>query len=178
MPSTSTLLPLLIDVDPFIFGGWGTTIWGSDDDKSALELDFPLFCDNFTNIPTFIGEWDATPAYTEAAARWKYFDFFARTAAKYDFSHSVFDNGADLLNRSAYTWYDETAIDILINVAAGTVNSLPDSTTDPSATSQSSSAYLFHATGALVTDQSVSYILNGNSLTSIKNSAGTSLTTS
>lgn len=25
------------------FGDWGTTIWGSDDDKAALELDFFLF---------------------------------------------------------------------------------------------------------------------------------------
>lgn len=58
------------------------------------------------------------------------------------------------------------------------MNSLPESTTDPSATSQSSSAYLFHAIGAPVTGQSVSYILNGNSLASIQNSAGTSLTAS
>ncbi|KAH8649497.1 glycoside hydrolase superfamily [Tricladium varicosporioides] len=162
---------------PFIFGAWGSTIWGSDSDKAALELDFSMFRDNFTDIPIFIGEWDATPAGTEAAARWKYFDFFVRTAAKYDFSHSIFDNGADLLNRSAHTWYDPTAMDILINAAAGTVNSLADSTTDPSATSQSSSAYLFHAVGTAVVDQSVSYILNGNSLTSIKNSAGITLTT-
>ncbi|OBT86028.1 hypothetical protein VE02_05539 [Pseudogymnoascus sp. 03VT05] len=49
-----------------------------------------------------------------------------------------------------------------------------ESTTDPSA----SFAYLFHAIGARVTDQSVSYILNGNSLASIKNLAGTSLITS
>lgn len=172
-----TIFSLLIYVDPFIFGDWGTTIWGSEDDKAALELDFTLFRDNFTDIPTFIGEWDATPAYTEAAARWKYFDFFVRTATKYDFSHSVFDNGADLLDRSAHIWYDETAIDILINAAAGTVNSLADSTTDPSATAQSSSAYLFHAIGASVTNQSIPYILNGNSLTSVTNSAGTSLTT-
>ncbi|OBT80476.1 hypothetical protein VF21_00884 [Pseudogymnoascus sp. 05NY08] len=123
---------------------------GSNDDKAALELDFSLFHDNFTNIPTFIGEWDATPAYTETAARWKYFDFFVRTASKYDFSHSVFDNGAELLDRSTHTWYDETVIDILINAAAGTVNSLPESTTDSSATS----------------------------LASIQNSAGISLTTS
>ncbi|OBT92152.1 hypothetical protein VE01_10044 [Pseudogymnoascus verrucosus] len=129
------------------FGDWGTTIWGSDDDKAALDLDFSLFHDNFTSIPTFIGEWDATPA-------------------------------ADLLDCSTHTWYDETVIDILINAAADTVNSLPESTTDLSATSQSGSAYLFHAIGAPVTDQSVSYILNGNTLASIKNSAGTSLTTS
>lgn len=113
MSTISTFLSLLINADPFVFGDWGTTIWGSDDDKAALELDFSLFRDNFTNIPTFIGEWDATPVYTETAARWKYFDFFVRTAAKYDFSHSVFDNGADLLDRSAHTWYDETVIDIL-----------------------------------------------------------------
>jgi endoglucanase len=162
-------------VDPFIFNAWGTTIWGSDSDKAALELDFSMFRNNFTDIPIFVGEWDATPAITEPAARWKYYDFFVRTAAKYNISHSIFDNGGDLLDRFSHTWYDPIAIDILMNATAGTANTLAESTTDLSATSQSTSAYLFHALGTPIIDQSVSYILNGNNLSSVRNSAGVTL---
>ena len=55
----------------FIFGAWGKTIWGSDNDKAALEFDFSNLRGNFTDVPIFIGEWDAG-ATLEPAARWKY----------------------------------------------------------------------------------------------------------
>lgn len=57
-------------------------------------------------------------------------------------------------------------------------NTLVDSTTDASATSQNTSAYIFHKVGDPVVAQSATYLLNGNTLTSVKNSAGTTLTTS
>jgi len=59
---------------------------GSDFDKASLELDFELFNGNFSGISTFIGEWQVSPAYTETATRWKYYDFFARTCRKYGYS--------------------------------------------------------------------------------------------
>jgi endoglucanase len=162
----------------FIFSAWGKTIWGSDADKSTLLQDFTLFHGNFTNIPAFVGEWDASPANTETAARWKYYDYFIRTCNSFKYSSIVWDNGADLFNRASNTWTDPSAIDILFKAVAGTSNSLADSTTDASASTQNSSATLFHKVGDAVAAQSVPYILNGNTLTSIKNSKGAALTTS
>lgn len=162
----------------FIFSAWGKTIWGSDADKASLLEDFTLFNGNFTNIPAFVGEWDASPANTETAARWKYFDYFIRTANSFKYSTIIWDNGNDLFNRTENTWNDPIAIDILFDAVAGTINSLADSTTDASASSQNSSAYLFHKVGDPVIDQSVPYLLNGNTLKSVKNSAGTALTSS
>lgn len=57
-----------------------------------------------------------------------------------------------------------------------TLNSLPDSSEDASATSQWSSAYIFHQYGTSVTAQSLPVIFNGNTLTSIKDSSGSTLT--
>jgi endoglucanase len=57
-------------------------------------------------------------------------------------------------------------------------NSLSDSTTDTSATSQSSSAYIFHKVGDQVTDQTVTFLLNGNTVKSIKATDGTTLISS
>lgn len=161
----------------FIFGAWGKTIWGSDADKATLANDFALFNGNFSTIPAFVGEWDASTTNTETAARWKYFDYFIRTANKYKYSHVIWDNGLDHFDRTTNTWRDPIAIDILFSATAGTVNSLADSTTDPVATTQSSSAYLFHKVGDPVIAQSVPYLLNGNTLKSIKNAAGTTLAT-
>ena len=45
-----------------------------------------MFAGNFTGIPTFVGEWAVATSQTEPAARWRYMDFFLRTAAKYGFS--------------------------------------------------------------------------------------------
>ncbi|KAH6675169.1 glycoside hydrolase superfamily [Halenospora varia] len=160
----------------FIFGAWGKTIWGSDADKSSLVQDFDLFHGNFSTIPTFIGEWSASPGNTETAGRWKYYDFFLRTARKYGYSTMMWDNGADQFNRSTNTWKDSVAVDILFSAVKGQNNTLADSTTDPSATAQSSSAYLFHKVGDPVIAQSVSYQLNGNTLVSITSSTGTKLT--
>ena len=162
----------------FIFSAWGKTIWGSDADKASLLEDFTLFNGNFTGVPTFVGEWDASPANTEAAARWKYFDYFIRTANSFDYSTVIWDNGLDLYNRTENTWNDPIAIDILFDAVAGKSNTLADSTTDASLASQNTSAYLFHEIGSPVIAQSVNYLLNGNTLSSIKNSAGKTLPTS
>lgn len=161
----------------FIFDAWGKTIWGSDADKASLLNDFTLFNGNFTNVPAFVGEWDSSTTNNERAGRWKYFDYFIRTANSFKYSTIIWDNGLDQFNRTSDTWYDPIDPDVLFSAVAGTTNSLADSTTDPSATSQNSSAYLFHKVGDPVIAQSVPYLLNGNTLKTIKNSAGTALST-
>ncbi|KAH8593991.1 putative extracellular endoglucanase [Bisporella sp. PMI_857] len=162
----------------FIFSAWGKTIWGSDADKATLLQDFTLFNGNFSSIPTFVGEWDASTANTEPAARWKYFDYFIRTANRFKYSTILWDNGNDHYDRTTNIWRDPISISTLFSAVAGTTNSLADSTTDASATTQSSGATLFHKVGDAVAAQSVTYLLNGNSLTAIRNSAGTALTSS
>lgn len=161
----------------FVFEAWGKTIWGSDADKASLLQDFTLFNGNFTNIPAFIGEWAGSPNF-EPAARWKYSDYFIRTCAKFKYSSIVWDNGNDMFNRAADTWNDETVVDVLFKAVAGASNTLADSTTDASATSQNTSAYIFHKVGDTITTLTATYLLNGNTLTSIKTSAGNTLTSS
>jgi endoglucanase len=162
----------------FIFGAWGKTIWGSDADKATLLNDLTLFNGNFSSIPAFVGEYDASPASTETAARWKYFDYFVRAAKSFKYSTILWDNGNDMYNRAANTWNDPTTINIIMSATAGVTNTLADSTEDGSTTSQTSSAYIFHKVGDAVTAQTATYLLNGNTLVSIKNSAGTALTSS
>ncbi|KAL9058181.1 MAG: hypothetical protein Q9162_001905 [Coniocarpon cinnabarinum] len=151
----------------FIFGAWGKTIWGSDADKQALDADLSIVRGNFTDVPIIIGEWSASTTYTEPAARWKYYDAFIRTANKYKISTMLWDNGQDQLDRPAHKWRDPVALDILMNAVAGTSNSLADSTEDLNAVSQQSSAYIFHKVGQPVTDVTLGYLLNGNTLQSI-----------
>ena len=156
----------------FIFGAWGRTIWGSDADKQSLDADLSIVRGNFTNTPIIIGEWSATTAYTETAARWKYFDDFIRTAAKYNTATMMWDNGADHLDRQARVWRDPTEISILMDAVAGQSNSLADSTEDAGATSQQTSAYLFHEVGTEGTVASLPYLFNGNTLQSISSPSG------
>ncbi|KAI1842406.1 hypothetical protein JX266_011447 [Neoarthrinium moseri] len=161
----------------FIFQAWGKTIWGSDADKATLEADIANIRGNFTDLPLVIGEAEAG-MLLEPAARRKYIDFLARTAKKYDTSLIVWDNGDGYLDRSTHTWRDPQLLDILKNAVKGVSNSLSDSTTDGSATSQSSSAYIFHKVGAAVTDQVVKFLLNGNTVKSIRATDGTVLSSS
>jgi endoglucanase len=103
---------------------------------------------------------------TETAARWKYFDFFLRTAAKYNTATVIWDNGADFLNRGTHQWRDTVAQSILQNTVAGVKNALPESTTDGAATEHSSSAYIYHKLNTSVTDTALPFQFNGNTLKS------------
>ncbi|THZ39615.1 endoglucanase B [Aureobasidium pullulans] len=162
---------------PFIFSAWGSTIWGSEADKAALEADIANIRNNFTDVPLIVGEWAASPVATENAARWRYFDFFVRTAAKYNTTTVLWDNGADFLDRANHVWRDQTAIDIYMSAVAGQANALPDSTTDPSAATQFTSADLFVRVGQNVSSQTLPYILPFNiSLISISGADGAALT--
>ncbi|KAB8264622.1 glycoside hydrolase superfamily [Aspergillus pseudonomiae] len=157
----------------FIFSAWGKTIWGSDSDKNELDSALALLRGNFTDIPIVLGEFDASPTNTEPAARWKYHDYLIRTTKKYNMSPILWDNGLDHLDRSSGIWRDPTSIEILTN--GNEANSLPDSTVDTSATSQWSSAYIYHKVGTEVTDQTLPFLLNDNTLVSIEDSKGTAL---
>ena len=121
---------------------------------------------NFSDVPLIIGEWAVSPIATEPAARWRYFDFFVRTAAKYNTSTVLWDNGADFLNRGAHVWRDEVAVDIYRNAVIGIPNALPDSTTDGSPP-QLSSAYIYHKANASVVDVTLPFLFNNNTLSSI-----------
>lgn len=156
----------------FIFQAWGKTIWGSDADKAAIDADLSEIRNNYTDVPLIMGEWDANPP-CEPAARWKYFDYLIRGARKYNITTFIWDAGSDLLNRTANTWTDPVAHSILIDAAAGTNNALADSTEDENATSQQSSAYIWHKIGTTVNDTTLQYLWNGNTLKSITGPAGT-----
>lgn len=156
-------------LDDFIFSAWGKTTWGSDADKAALDADFANIRNNFTDVPLIIGEWDASFTNTETAGRWRYFDHLLRTATKYNTATVLWDNGLDQFDRSTHVWRDPTVLSILKNAVAGKKNSLPDSTTDGSLTTQFSSAYVYHKVGTAVTDAVLPYLFNGNTLTSVRN---------
>jgi endoglucanase len=154
-------------IDDFVFQAWGKTTWGSDADKASLETDIAAVRGNFTDVPLIIGEWAVSPVATETAARWRYFDFFVRTATKYNTSTILWDNGADFLDRSSHKWRDEVAMDIYRNAVKGIPNALPDSTTDGSATSQSSSASIYHRKNETVGNATLPFLFNGNTLQKI-----------
>jgi endoglucanase len=118
---------------------------------------------NFTDVPLVIGEWASSPVATETSARWRYIDFFVRTAAKYNTSTVLWDNGADFLDRATHQWRDAVAQDIYMNAVQGIPNALPESTTDGS-TTQQSSAYIYHKKGTNLSDVTLSFKFNGNKL--------------
>lgn len=140
-----------------------------------MESDFELLRNNFTDVPILLGEYDASPTNTEPSARWKYVDFLTRTAARLDISCVLWDNGLDHLDRTTGGWRDPNSISIITKSTDSTANSLPDGTEDSSATTQSSSAYIFHQYGTDVTAQTLPFIFNGNTLSSISDSAGSTL---
>lgn len=118
-----------------------------------------------------MGEFSTSPANCEAGARWRYTDYLVRTARGLNTSVMLWDNGLDNLDRPAGVWRDPTSLRLIINVAStGVVNSLPDGTTDDAAstaTTQTSSAYVFQRVGAPTTGQALPYLFNGNAVTSI-----------
>ncbi|KAL4892059.1 glycoside hydrolase superfamily [Aspergillus ambiguus] len=159
----------------FIFGAWGKTIWGSDADKNTVATDFKLLRNNFTNVPLVLGEFDASSTHTEPAARWKYHDYIRQLAAQYNIATILWDNGEDHLDRTTGVWRDPTSISILTQTTGTARNSLPDSTTDAAASSQWSSAYIFHQYGTPVSSQTLPFLFNGNKLVSIRPANGTAL---
>ncbi|KAI1422319.1 putative cellulase [Xylaria sp. FL1777] len=158
----------------FIFSAWGKTIL-SNADITAIESDLENIRANFTDVPLVIGEFDASPIYTEPAARRKYMDVVVQKAKELDTAVIVWDNGLDHFDRNTKQWKDPQSLEILLNAAAGISNSLSDFTTDATVPEQSSSAYVFHKVGDAVTEQKISISLNGNTLKSIATNEGIEL---
>ena len=127
---------------------------------------------NFTETPIIIGGYSASRINCEPAARWKWVDHFTTTAKSLGMVTMLWDNGLDNFDRYAREWRDPTTINIIQNSLALIPNSLPDSTTDPEATSQWTSAYIFHKVGDPVTSQTLPILFNYNTLVSIMNSDG------
>jgi len=140
-----------------------------------MASDLSIVRGNFSDVPLIIGEYDASPTNCEAAARWRYTDNFIREATAKNTAVMIWDNGLDHLDRHSRTWRDPTSISIIMNAVQGVPNSLPDSTTDSSATTQFSSAYIYHKVGDPVKDETVPLLLNGNILTAIRVDNGTAL---
>jgi len=141
-----------------------------------MEVDIAAVRGNFTDIPLVIGEWSASPQSLETAARWRYYDYFTSLAIKYNTIPILWDNGNDQLDRTAHVFRDPVAIQIQMNGLKGVKNTLPESTTDGS-TTQTSSAYIYHTANTSVVAQTLGFELNGNTLASIKTSAGKALVT-
>ncbi|KAI0394337.1 glycoside hydrolase family 5 protein [Xylariaceae sp. FL0594] len=158
----------------FIFGAWGKTIL-TESDIAEIEADMEYIRGNFTDVPLVLGEFDASPADTEPAARRKWMDVVVRKAHALNTSVIVWDNGADHFNRVTKEWNDPHSVQIIMNAAKGVSNSLSKYTIDDEAPEQESSAYVFYAVGKNVTDQSVEIELNGNKLKGIKTGDGVSL---
>lgn len=129
-------------------------------------------------MPLVLGEFDATPIYTEPAARRKYMDVVVRKAKELGTAVIVWDNGLDHFNRDTKQWKDPHLLEIILSAAKGVSNSLAEFTTDASAAEQESSAYIFHKVGDEVKDQTISIALNGNTLKSIAAEEGDELASS
>ncbi|KAH7116763.1 glycoside hydrolase superfamily [Dendryphion nanum] len=154
----------------FVAQAWGKTIWGSDAEKAAVEADFAAIRGNYTDIPIIVGEFGMEIKPSEAAARWKWFDHVVRTGKKFDFAMMLWDASIHFVVDSPEPWQDPTALDIFLQAAHGTKNALADSTENGSATEQWSSAYVYHRVGEPITDKSLPFIFNGNTLVSILSS--------
>jgi endoglucanase len=151
----------------FTATAWGRTIWGSDEDKQNIANDMMWAHNNFTDYPMIVGEYAVSPATTEAAARWKWYDFVVRTANSYGAACMLWDAGGSFQVNSSFPWPDPTTLNIIETATSGTPNALPDSTEDGSATSQWSSAYVWHKQGESVVDNSLPMLWNGNTLQSV-----------
>jgi endoglucanase len=110
--------------------------------------------------------------------RWRWFDFITRAAKSFNYPLILWDSGADDFNCPVNTWNDPVTLDVWFNAATRINNTLADSTTDQQATSQITSTSIFHKVGEVVYPQSVTYLMDGNTLTSVKTPTGTALNSS
>ena len=155
----------------FTAAAFGDTLWGSDADKEDMYNNIHWGRTNFTNVPIIIGEFGIGTDQTEAAARWKYYDFVVNSAYNSTTSVMLWDaSGTFAPNNTAHG--DETSLDIIIHAARGVHNALPDSTENGNDPSYWSSAQLFQKLGDPVQDTNLAFLWNNKSLTSISCSDG------
>jgi endoglucanase len=82
------------------------------------------------------------------------------------------DAGGSFEVNSLEPYEDWSTIAILTKAAAGVVNSLADNTVDPSAATQSTSAYIFYKQRTTITDTGLPFIWNGATLKSVHSTTG------
>lgn len=70
----------------------------------------------------------------------------------------LWDAGGSFSVDSPAPWQDPTAIEIIMMASRGVVNVLADSTTDPNAPTQESSAFLWYRNGSAVADTTLEFI--------------------
>lgn len=151
----------------FIFNAWGKTTWGTPEEVTAMTNDLTNIRNAFPDTPLMIGEFSVAVS-TEPGARWRHLDKFVQLSTSLNMSLQMWDNGEDLLRRSDGVWRDPTSRDIILHGVKGERNSLPEITTDASATSQDSGAYIWFKQGDAVADKTIKYQLNGNSIVGVK----------
>lgn len=139
---------------------------------------FPTLQIQFRRCSSFCGRIWCPASYHRPAVRWRWFDFITRTAKSFNYPLILWDSGADDFNCPENTWNDPVTLDVWFNAATRINNTLADSTTDQQATSQITSASIFHKVGEVVYPQSVTYLMDGNTLTSVKTPTGTALNSS
>jgi len=127
---------------------------------------------NYTNVLIIIGEFGISPAQTETAARWKYYDFVVNSAYNSTTSVMLWDASGSFAPNTSTPNGDQTALDIIIRAARGVQNALPDSTENGDDPSYWSSAQLFHKQGDPIQDTNLPFLWNGKTLVSISCSGG------
>lgn len=115
----------------FAMNGGGTTTWGSDSDKNALDTELKDLYNRFVSkgTPVVIGEMGATNK-NNTSARQTWAEYYIKQATSYGITCIVWDNNATnvgaenfgLLNRSSCNWYYPT---IVQSFMTGYSNSTP-----------------------------------------------------
>jgi endoglucanase len=157
----------------FTAAAFGETLWGSDSDKSDMWNNVHWARTNFTDVPIIIGEFGIGTAQTEAAARWKYYDYFVQAAYNNSESVMLWDASGSFAPDTSTPYGDPTAMDVIISAAKGVQNALADSTEDENAPSFWSSAQLFQKQGDPIRATGLPMLFNGHTLLSISISNGT-----
>lgn len=116
LPNDSNIVLSVHNYSPYDFAmnGGGTTTWGSDNDKNALNTELKDLYNRFVSkgIPVIIGEMGATNK-NNTAAREVWAEYYIKQATSYGITCVVWDNNAvnvgaenfGLLNRSSCSWY-------------------------------------------------------------------------
>jgi len=155
----------------FTAAAFGDTIWGSASDKEDMYNNIHWARTNYTNVPIIIGEFGIGTAQTEAAARWKYYDFVVNSAYNSTTSVMLWDASGTFASNTS-TYGDETVLDIIIHAAKGVHNALPNSTENDSDPSYWSSAQLFQKLGDPIQDTNLPFLWNNKTVKSISCSGG------
>ncbi|ORY68332.1 uncharacterized protein BCR38DRAFT_506910, partial [Pseudomassariella vexata] len=146
----------------------------SDANKAAVRTDIAAVRGDLIDVPLVIEKFEIG-MNVEPAARRNYIDFVARTAPKDDTTVIVWDNGLSDFDLNTHSFRESTAIYLLLHVMNGMINSLADPATYTSATTQSSTAFVFQKVGDELADQILPFLLNRNTINYLQTTDGIAL---